>query len=63
MKRLQIELPDDLHLTAKIKAAKTGISMAEICRRALAAWTAINNNDIPNETPVQTTNEAPHDQG
>ena len=38
MKRLQIELPEDLHLAAKIKAAQTDTSMAEICRRALTAW-------------------------
>jgi len=38
VKRLQIELPADLHRAAKVKAAQTGLSMAEVCRRALAAW-------------------------
>ncbi|MBC8445780.1 MAG: hypothetical protein H8D74_01135 [Chloroflexi bacterium] len=32
------ELPEDLHTAAKVKAAQTGIPMAEICRRALTAW-------------------------
>lgn len=35
----RFELPTGLHVAAKVKAARTGISMAEICRLALAAWT------------------------
>ena len=38
MKRLTFTLPDELHRKAKIKAAQTGVSIAEICRRALAEW-------------------------
>lgn len=37
-KSLRIRLDNDLHRRAKIKAAETGIPMAEICRRALLEW-------------------------
>ena len=62
MKRLQIELPNDLHLTAKIKAAKTGISMAEICRRALTKWVEQDETPQDNDTkdkPLPPT-KTPH---
>jgi plasmid stability protein len=45
MKRIVITLPDKLHKAAKIKAAQTGISIAEICRRALAKWVKDNERD------------------
>jgi len=34
----RFQLPQDLHLAAKIKSAKTGVSIAEICRQALTSW-------------------------
>lgn len=40
-KSLRIRLSEDLHRAAKVKAAKTGTPMAEICRRALRDW--VNN--------------------
>ena len=35
---MTVMVPEDLHKAAKIKAAKTGVSIAEICRRALTEW-------------------------
>ncbi len=38
-KSIRVELDDDLHRKARIKSAKTGIPMTEICRKALEEWT------------------------
>ena len=37
-KKLTVMIPQELHIAAKVKAAKTGVSMAEVCRQALAKW-------------------------
>ncbi len=47
-KRLNVWLPKDLHHAAKVKAADTGISMAEICRRALTNW--VKTGEMPPNT-------------
>jgi plasmid stability protein len=38
MKRLVIDLDDDLHRRIKVKAAKEGVPVAVIIRRLVEAW-------------------------
>ena len=45
----RFELPTDLHLAAKIKAARTGTPMAEICRCALTEW--VEQDEPTSKTP------------
>jgi len=49
VKSLRILLDPDLYTKAKVKAARTGVAMAEICRRALEEWIA----DEPLQKPQQ----------
>ena len=51
--RLNVWLTRVLHIAAKIKAAQTGVPMAEICRRALENWVKTG------EEPPRITEEKP----
>jgi len=37
-KSFRFTLNDKLHIAAKIKAARTGTTMADVCRKALQNW-------------------------
>jgi len=47
-KRVNVVLPEELHRKAKVKAALTGKSMAEVMREALEKWVG---GDPPGEPP------------
>jgi len=47
-KRVNVVLPEELHRKAKVKAALTGKSMAEVMREALEKWV---EGDPPEEPP------------
>jgi hypothetical protein len=43
--RFTIVIPENLRNRAKVKAAEERISMAEVCRRALARW--VETGELP----------------
>ena len=38
MKRIVVNVPDEVHRAIRIKAAKTGETVSDVVRRALEAW-------------------------